>query len=167
MLLDWLALLLDYTTQMDEQTDAEALLEPPKNCTVCGAKVTRWNAQHLCKTCGASWILVRNAKAENLAMFWFFGAVGLLAFVPLTIGLIHLGIATVGCGFLAVRLKREHRYQLITAPEGGAAQPAGSQDKEAVGLRGIARHLAATGFEVVGVANRLGHDLHSRLPLLR
>lgn len=105
---------------MTNQLNKDGLLEPPKVCTVCGSRVQRWNTQYMCKECGASWFLVRNAKAENLAMLWFFGAVGLFAFIPLTAALIHLGITTVGCGYLAVRLKREHRYQLLAAPEDGA-----------------------------------------------
>ncbi len=98
---------------------SDDLPEPPTTCSVCQSVVTRWNSQYLCKHCGASWILIRNERAENLAMLWFFGAIGLLMFVPLAIGLAHLVVATVSCGFLAVRLKREHRYRLVSSPEGG------------------------------------------------
>lgn len=100
----------------DKSATSEDLLEPPRTCSVCQSVVTRWNSQYLCKQCGASWILIRNNRAENLAMLWFFGAVGLLMFVPIAIGIAHLAVAIVGCGFLAARLKREHRYQPFTRP---------------------------------------------------
>ncbi len=50
-------------------------------------------------------------------MLWFFGAIAFLAFVPLVIGLIHLAVATIGCGVLAMRLRRQHRYRLVAVSE--------------------------------------------------
>ncbi len=93
------------------------LLAPPTQCTRCCGPVGRWNRQYLCKQCGASWTLIRNERAENLAMLWFFGAIAFLAFVPLVIGLMHLAVATISCGVLAVRLRRQHRYQLVPVSE--------------------------------------------------
>ena len=98
---------------------SDLLLEPPTECTVCGGKVSRWNAQHLCKDCGASWILVRETKAENLLIVWFLAAVGLLTIAPPFIAIPHFVVATAICARMALRLRKYHRYQLVSAPEGG------------------------------------------------
>jgi hypothetical protein len=95
------------------------LTKPPRSCSICGATVTRWNDQYSCHECGTSWALVKNAKAETLVVLWLVCSVALMAVLPLVLGLIHVGVAVVGGTYLAVRLKRHHRYRLVAPPADG------------------------------------------------